>query len=179
MHFTTLPVLIICFCRAFKLRKLRARKIAHAKGWFRICLNIFLNSQFNASSAPSDRSSDHSDECIGYSEVGSNEGSTSKLVLFMEYSSFIYVYERHLWIMRSMSLAYSRRWLRWPETKDRCFRIGFRLRFFTEIVNNQAEHREDTIRVATLSFKFKLRAPKFIWAHAPRWKALLCQIVPA
>ena len=32
------------------------------KNWFRICLNIFLNSLFNASSAPLDlRSSDHSD----------------------------------------------------------------------------------------------------------------------
>ena len=28
------------------------------------------------SSAPSDRLSDHSDECIGYLEVGSNQGST-------------------------------------------------------------------------------------------------------
>ena len=39
---------------------------------------MFLNSLFNASSAPSDRS----DECIGYLEVGSNQGSMPELVLF-------------------------------------------------------------------------------------------------
>ena len=39
---------------------------------------MFLNSLFNASSTPSD----HSHECIGYSEVGSNQGSTLKSVLF-------------------------------------------------------------------------------------------------
>ena len=43
---------------------------------------IFLNSQFNTSSAPSDGSSDHLDECIGYSEVGSNQGSSPEFVLF-------------------------------------------------------------------------------------------------
>ena len=34
------------------------------------------------SSALSVRSSDHSDECIGYLEVGSNKGSMPELVLF-------------------------------------------------------------------------------------------------
>ena len=42
------------------------------------CLNMFLNPLFNANSAPSDRS----DECIRYSEVGSNQGSMPELVLF-------------------------------------------------------------------------------------------------
>ena len=51
--------------------------------WFRTCLNIiFLNSQFNASRALSDHLSYHLDECIGYLEVGSNEGRMPKLVLF-------------------------------------------------------------------------------------------------
>ena len=44
--------------------------------------NTFFNTFLNASSAPSDRSADRSDECIGYSEVGSNQGSTPQLVLF-------------------------------------------------------------------------------------------------
>ena len=135
MHFTTLPVLIICFCRAFKLRKLRARKIAHAKGWFRICLNIFLNSQFNASIVLRQ---------IVRRIIRMNVSDTRKLdqtngacqswSCSMEYFPFFYVYERHLWIMRSMSLAYRRRWLRWPKAKDRlrwCFRVGFRFRFFS------------------------------------------------
>ena len=43
---------------------------------------IFLNSLFNASNALSGSLSDHLNECIGYSEVESNQGSTLKLVLF-------------------------------------------------------------------------------------------------
>ena len=31
------------------------------------------------------------------------------------FQSFVFVYNRHLWIMRYMSIAYCRRWLRWPE----------------------------------------------------------------
>ena len=49
--------------------------------------------------ARSDHLSDHSNECIGYSEDGSNQGSMPKLVKCSN-SSFIYVYERHLWIMQ-------------------------------------------------------------------------------
>ena len=33
------------------------------------------------------------------------------------FQSFVFVYERHLWIMRYMSIAYRRRWLRRPERR--------------------------------------------------------------
>ena len=56
------------FCRFAS--RWKTEKMTH--NWFRICLNIFLNSLFNASSGPSGHSSNHSDEFIGYSEVGSN-----------------------------------------------------------------------------------------------------------
>ena len=45
----------------------------------------------------------------------------------MEYSSFVYVYERHLWIMRYI-LAYRRCWLQRPEAEDRL--CGFQSQFF-------------------------------------------------
>ena len=62
----------VVFSVLFRFRK------KNTKTRFRVILNTFLNSQFNASSALSIRS----DECIGHSEVGSNQGSTPELVLF-------------------------------------------------------------------------------------------------
>ena len=59
---------------------------------------------------------------------------SAEKVLFIEYSSFdVYVYERHLWIMRYMSIAYRRRWLRRPNRKIGfvgflC--VGFHFRYF-------------------------------------------------
>ena len=56
------------------------------------------------------------------------------------FQSFVFVYECHLWIMRYMSIAYPRRWLRRPE---RCpkrkvsfiwlFCVGFQFCFFLEL----------------------------------------------
>ena len=65
---------------ALTQRKLSCPKESFPK--WKPAFNTFLNSQFNASSAPSYRSSDNLDECIGYSEVGSNQGSTPELVWF-------------------------------------------------------------------------------------------------
>ena len=97
------------------------------KNWFRICLNIFLNSLFNVSSAPSDRL----DECIGYSEVGSNQRSTPELVLFHGIFSLRLCLRVPLWITRYMSLAYRRRWLRWPEGRPKR-KIGY-VGFFVSV----------------------------------------------
>ena len=48
----------------------------------------------------------------------------------MEYSSFVYVYQRRLWIMRYISLAYRRCWLQQPEAEDRL--CGFQSHFFSK-----------------------------------------------
>ena len=40
------------------------------------------------------------------------------------FQSFVYVYERHLWIMRYMSIAYRRHWLLRPEGCPK-WKIGF------------------------------------------------------
>ena len=56
---------------------------------------MFLNSLFNASSAPLDCLSDHSDKCIRYSEIGLNQGARQSWTCSMEYSSFVYLYKRH------------------------------------------------------------------------------------
>ena len=53
------------------------------------------------------------------------------------FQSFGFFYERHLWIMRYMSIAYRRRWLRLPERRPKrkigfiwLFCVGFQFRFF-------------------------------------------------
>ena len=53
------------------------------------------------------------------------------------FQSFVFVYERHLWIMQYMSIAYRRRWLWRPEHRPkrkvgfiRLFCVGFQFRFF-------------------------------------------------
>ena len=55
----------------------------------------------------------------------------------MEYSSFVYVYECHLWIMRYMSLAYRRHWLRRPEghLKRKIGYVGF-IVFFVSVFDS-------------------------------------------
>ena len=53
------------------------------------------------------------------------------------FQSFVFVYERHLWIMQYMSIAYRRCWLRrpkhcpkWKVSFIRLFCVGFQFRFF-------------------------------------------------
>ena len=88
-----------------------------------------------------------------------------------------FVYKRYLWIMRSMSWAYHRRWLRWTEAKDRlcrCFRIGFWFRFFlskfdwsTIKRSTEKTQLESRHYLSNLNFARAVnRAPKFIWARA-------------
>ena len=55
------------------------------------------------------------------------------------FQSFVFVYEHHLWIMRYMSIAYRRCWLRRPESRPKwkvsfitLFCDGFQFRFFLE-----------------------------------------------
>ena len=88
------------------------------------CLNMFLNSLFNTSSTLSVRMN-VSDTW----KLDQTKGARQSWSCSMEYSSFVYVYEHHLWIMRYMSLADCRRWLR-RQAEDR-FLIGFRFRFFS------------------------------------------------
>ena len=73
------------------------------------CLNMFLNSLFNTSSTPSVRMN-----VSDTRKLDQTKGARQSWSCSMEYSSFVYVYERHLWIMWYMSLAYRRRWLRRP-----------------------------------------------------------------
>ena len=56
------------------------------------------------------------------------------------FQSFIFIYERHLWIIRYMSIAYHRCWLRWPERRPKRkvsfighFCVGFQFRFVLEL----------------------------------------------
>ena len=54
--------------------------------------------------------------------IFSQKGLVHRIFFFQ---SFVYVYERHLWIMRyNMSIAYRRCWLRWPEGHPKR-KIGF------------------------------------------------------
>ena len=48
-------------------------------------------------------------------KLDQTKGARQSWSCSMEYSSFVYVYECHLWIMRYMSLAYHRHWLRRPK----------------------------------------------------------------
>ena len=68
--------------------------------------------------------------------VFSRKGLVHRIFFFQ---SFVYVYKRHLWIMRYMSIAYRRRWLRWPEGRPKrkigfvgFLRVGFQFRYFFE-----------------------------------------------
>ena len=80
------------------------------------CLNIFLNSLFNASSTLSDPSSDHSDKCIG--ALGSNQAHKS-CSCSMEDSSFIYIY-------RSPSLNNTiHNLITTPKTEDQLYQFSF------------------------------------------------------
>ena len=94
--------------------------------WFRICLNIFLNSLFNGSSDPSDQSSDHSDECIGYSEVGSNLVGLVPCLRAPTLDNAVYVFSV------SQALFTTARWP--PEAEDwlcRVFSCRFSIPFFS------------------------------------------------
>ena len=53
--------------------------------------------------------------------IFSRKGLVHRIFFFQ---SFVYVYECHLWIMRYMSIAYRRRWLRRPEGRPKR-KIGF------------------------------------------------------
>ena len=68
--------------------------------------------------------------------IFSRKGLVHRIFFFQ---SFVYVYERHLWIMRYMSIAYRRRWLRWPEGRPKrnigfvgFLRVGFQFLYFFE-----------------------------------------------
>ena len=68
--------------------------------------------------------------------IFSQKGLVHRIFFFQ---SFVYVYERHLWIMRYMSIAYRRRWLRWPEGRPKrkigfvgFLRVGFQFLYFFE-----------------------------------------------
>ena len=85
------------------------------------CLNMFLNSLFNTSSAPSGRMN-----VSDTRKLDQTKGARQSWSCSMEYSSFVYVNERHLWIMlyTCISLVYRRLWLRRPEGRPKR-KIGY------------------------------------------------------
>ena len=110
-------------------------------------------------------------------KLDQTKGARQSWSCSMEYSSFVYVYEHHLWIMRYMSLANRRRWLRRPpEVEDRLcwfYRgfflsvFGFRFRFFSRncltlmsynLVSYSVLQRSVTSFHVTCSVKDLLRA---------------------
>ena len=64
--------------------------------------------------------------CRTYEKSYSAEKVLFHRIFFFQ--SFVFVYECHLWIMRYMSIAYRRCWLRRPKL----FCVGLQFRFFVE-----------------------------------------------
>ena len=142
---------------------------------------------------------DHSDECIGYSEVGSNQGSTPELVLFhgifflllclraptLNNAVYVISVSQALITMaqseRSVTSVFSCRFsvsFYFSKSPHHSVNLNFycsSIKRSTEKTQLESCHYPSNLNFARPNSSGRVGARP----HAPRWKALLCQIVPA